>query len=102
MQAHDRHDLLEGPQRQGIRPIRQAGGSAAHDHRLPENAAISSSERPGPRSKGTVFSPTVAIRLAADTLVPDMRNGRFNTLNVPPPSSTSDSAPRCAICGSFN
>ncbi len=48
------------------------------------------------------FNTKVAIRFPAETGVPDMRNGRFRTLNVPPPSSTSDNAPRWAICGSRN
>src|ERR1700730_4347061 len=59
---------------------------------LPVKPAISTSERPDCLSSAIVCSPRVAVRLPAETWVPDIRNGRFMTLKVPPPSSTSASA----------
>src|SRR5262249_23492077 len=66
----------------------------------PENAAIWSSESPVSFSRARVCSPSVDTRLPAPTFAPDIRNGRFITRNVPPPSCTSASALRWASCGS--
>ena len=46
--------------------------------------------RPSP-STALVCSPSAGARFPAATLAPDIRNGMFMTLKVPPPSSTSAS-----------